>query len=125
MTSQAPLDLELPPDSPIFRAHLSSIESRSSTLLRTLKLAQSQINAVLDLSYSLESAEQELFSCLEGLNESGDLVRDFARWKADQRRAEREGLDEVLGVRLKAMRGELKVKGIGNGLALSNFEVCF
>jgi hypothetical protein len=135
------LPIEPVSDSPVFRASLSSLDTKASAIRKTCKNALQAAQLVHDLLEKLETAESELFDTLDvlkrqivkvdtkgttGLDHAGpggELVRDLKAWKMNERTEERQRLEKLVTSRIRALRADMKVKGIGGGGTLNAFEV--
>jgi hypothetical protein len=135
------LPIEPAVDSPVFRASLTALDAKASAIRKTCKNALQAAQAVHELLDKLEVAESELFDTLDtlkrhivpkdtkgtiGLDQAGsgdDFVRDLKAWKLNERTEERQRLDTLVTCRVRALRADMKLKGIGGGGTLSSFEV--
>lgn len=135
------LPIEPAADSPVFRASLTALDAKASAIRKTCKNALQAAQAVHDLLEKLEIAESELFDTLDSLKRhivqgdtkgtadqdhagsADDVVRDLKAWKMNERTEERQRLDALVTCRVRALRADMKGKGIGGGGTLSSFEV--
>lgn len=100
------------PDSPLFRASLSSLDDRAHTLKKLSKLASTKAQIVSDLLQQLEIAEDELFNVLEllgghltaGEDGQGDSTDAYGAGGDASRHGYAFG-QRVTGKAMDAMRG--------------------
>jgi hypothetical protein len=136
------LPIEPAADSPVFRASLTALDAKASAIRKTCKNALQAAQAVHELLEKLEAAESELFDTLDSLKRhivqvdtkgtagqdgsglADDVVRDLKAWKMNERAEERQRLDTLVTSRVRALRADMKLKGVGGGGTLSSFEVC-
>lgn len=126
----------------MFRASLTALDAKASAIRKTCKNALQAAQVVHDLLEKLEVAESDLFDTLDALKRhivqvdtkgtagldharsADDVVRDLKAWKMNERMEERQRLDALVTCRIRAVRADMKHKGIGGGGTLSSFEVC-
>jgi hypothetical protein len=129
-------------DSPVFRASLTALDAKATAIRKTCKNVLQAAQSVHDLLEKLELAESELFDSLDqlrrqivpveakgissGVEQTGtadSVVRDLKAWKVNERTEERQRLEVLVTSRVKALKVEMKAKGVGAGGLLNTFEV--
>lgn len=129
-------------DSPVFRASLTALDAKATAVRKTCKNVLQAAQSVRDLLEKLELAESELFDSLDqlrrqiipveakgfpgGVEQTGiadSVVRDLKAWKVNERTEERQRLEVLVTSRVKALKVEMKAKGVGAGGILNTFEV--
>lgn len=136
------LPIEPAADSPVFRASLTALDVKACAIRKTCKNALQAAQSVHDLLEKLELAESDLYDSLDllrrqivqvdakgaltGLDQTATadgVVRDLKAWKINDRTGERQRLDVLVTSRVRALKAEMKAKGVGAGGTLSAFEV--
>lgn len=140
MWSELPVEPAV--DSPVFRASLTALDAKASAIRKTCKNALQAAQTVHDLLEKLELAESDLFDSLDLLKRqivlidskgvstgveqtrtADGVVRDLKAWKLNERTEERQRLDALVISRMRALKTEMKSKGVGAGGSLNTFEV--
>lgn len=129
-----PLPLDPQPDSPIFRASLSSLDHRTHTVKAACKAALQHAAHLRELLLQVQQAEGELVRSLgdvcrhvsgqsAGAGEGQGEMDGFKRWRARKRGEEVEQLDTLVVGKLRSLRSDIKSRGAGGGGAITRFEV--
>ena len=144
------LEVDIPKDTPLFRASLAHLEHRAHLLSKSCKSTLLSAQTVSDCLDALRTAEMGLMDDLArldsllgeqtedddrvagkgtssrstpGVSNTLGAVEDVKVWLARRREEEKERLEGVLMRRLRGLKSHLKGRGVGNGTALSQFEV--
>ncbi|GHJ87273.1 hypothetical protein NliqN6_3675 [Naganishia liquefaciens] len=135
MWSELPVEPAV--DSPVFRASLTALDVKACAVRKTCKNALQAAQTVHDLLEKLEAAESDLFESLDllkrqivpvdpkSIEQTGaadGVVGDLKAWKMKERTDERQRLDSLVISRIRALKTEMKSKGIGAGGSLGIFE---